>query len=212
MSTLPLVLLSLAFADPTGSAPTASAPDAAPPTVNGLELGRLEVEALMATEIVVDGIKLGQLWIPGEAAFLIPAGDHVFRAYTQGKPHDLPIHVASAHPLRVLVGRSGVSADRPDQDVTDATALVPVEFRAMGARGAMLHLDDTKHQVQPGQPLSLELTAGSHMLSVRSSDGTAIWASGVLAVSGAQPVVIHVTEGRLPDVSGGARFHTGSEG
>jgi hypothetical protein len=213
VSTLSLVLLSLAFAaDPVAGVPRADNPDATPAALPATgQVGRIEVEALLPTEIVVDGVKLGQLWIPGEAAFTIPTGEHLLRAYTQGKPHDLPIRVTATQPVHVLVGRSGISADRPTE-ADDAAVAVQVEFRVMGARGAVLRLDDGKHQVQPGQPLSIELEPGLHPLSVRSSNGTVIWASGMLSVSGTQPVVVHVTEGRMPEVSGGGQFHSGSEG
>jgi hypothetical protein len=208
-----LLLLSLALATPGQPdpiqvfGPRADNPDAEAAPTAPATMGQLQVEALLPTEIVVDGVKIAQLWLPGSATFSIPVGDHLLRVYTQGKPNDLRIHVDGERGLKVLVGRTGVSTEQAAAPDLDAT--VAVEFRVMGTRAATLRLDDGKHKVQPGQPLALELDAGSHPLSVRSEDGTVIWASGVLAISGAAPVVVHVTEGRMPEVSGGGAFSTG---
>ncbi len=209
-----LLLIALALAaGPTTAQelPRAANPDATTKSPASVEMGELEVEAMQPAEVLLDGVKLGQLWFPGEVAFKVPAGDHLLRVYMQGKPNDLSIRVPADGEVRVLAGRTGLSATS-DVDDEGVAASVQVEFRVMDARGATLRLDDQRLKVQAGSPLSLELDAGPHVLSVRSSDGTVIWASGVLTVSGAAPVVVHVTEGRLPEVSGGARFHTGNEG
>jgi len=207
-----LLLIALAFAaEPPTTLPRADNPDVATSPPASLEMGELEVEAMQPAEILLDGVKLGQLWFPGEVGFAVPAGDHLLRVYMQGKPSDLAIRVPANGEVRVLAGRTGLSATH-DTDDDAVAASVQVEFRVMDARGASLRLGDQRHKVQAGSPLSLELDTGPHVLSVRSSDGTVIWASGVLTVSGAAPVVVHVTEGRLPEVSGGARFHTGNEG
>lgn len=207
-----LLLIALAFAaEPPTTLPRADNPDATTGSPASLQVGELEVEAMQPAEILLDGVKLGQLWFPGEVGFEVPAGDHLLRVYMQGKPSDLAIRVPVNGEVRVLAGRTGLSATQ-DTDDEGVAASVQVEFRVMDARGATLRLDDQRHKVQAGSPLSIELDTGPHVLSVRSSDGTVIWASGVLTISGAAPVVVHVTEGRLPEVSGGARFHTGNEG
>ena len=207
------VLLSLALAEPGLSLPRTNLPSVEADASNASTFGMLEVEATQAAEVLLDGVKLGQLWMPGDVRFRVPAGPHTLRVYMQGQPNDLGIVVPSEGAVQVLAGRGGLSASHETETDDPAPAAdVAVEFRVMGTRAATVHLDQGRHKVQPGAPLSFDLTPGAHPLSVRSADGAVIWASGVLRVSGSERVVVHVSEGRLPEVSRGGLFHTGSEG
>jgi hypothetical protein len=56
----------------------------------------------------------------------------------------------------------------------------------------------------------LPLPVGEHPMSLRSSDGTSVFARGVLTVSGGKDLVVQVTEGLMPETSGeGISFSSG---
>lgn len=174
--------------------------------------GTLHVDAKVPAEILVDGVKLGQLWFPGKASFLVESGQHRLRVYTNGQPSDYDLSVEPEDTTWVVIGRTGITLDSlagaPEAEPDDG-ALVPVEFRAMSG-GAQVRLGDQRLTLSSGERLGLELDPGNHALSVRSADGTAVWATGTLEVGRGDRMIVQVSEGRLPEVSGAGRFHPGS--
>jgi len=167
------------------------------------------VDAKVPTEVLVDGVKLAQLYVPGRAAFTLPAGSHQLRIYTNGNHSDFPLQLLADATTHVVVGRAGVSIDAPQVAAAadgDPALPVPVEFRAL-VGPAQIRLDGgSRLQLTAGGRLQVELSQGDHPLSVRNAAGTVIWADGVLAVGRGDRVVVHVTEGRLPEISGVATF------
>ena len=166
----------------------------------------LLIDAKLPAEILVDGHKLGQLWAPARVSFTVKPGAHQLRIYTHGKPNDLSIALPPGDGLTVVVGRSGLSSEALPTDQRPTTGIVPVEFRVVGGAPAMLRFADTKHTIAQGDRLTLDLPSGTHALSVRSGDGTVIWASGRLTVEGGNQMVVQLAEGRMPEVSGEGRF------
>ena len=174
--------------------------------------GTLHVDAKVPVEILVDGVKLGQLWFPGKASFLIESGPHRLRVYTNGHPSDYDLAVEPEDTTWVVVGRTGITLDSLAGEATaevDEAALVPVEFRAAGG-GAQLRVGEQRLMLASGERLGVELGPGDHPLSVRSADGTVVWATGTLEVGRGDRMIVQVSEGRLPEVSGAGRFHAGS--
>lgn len=205
-------LAGTAFAatNPSAASAPALAPaaDVAGGEVPGPEGADLVVDAKVPVEILVEGMKLGQLFFPGEVRYRIVAGHHLVRLYTNGQPTDLAIDLVAGQRARVLVGRTGITVSN------EAVAAPPpgparVELRFVGAGQAQVRLGSTPHALQPGHDLTLELPSGAYPLSVRSGDGTVIWASGQLDVSAGDAVVVQVGEGRMPEVSGPGAFHAG---
>lgn len=178
---------------------TTVAPGAAP----------LVIDAKVPVEVLLEGVKLAQLYFPGEVTFYVAPGPHLVRIYTNGDPTDVPVALATGVGARIVVGRSGISLAAVEQAAVVATGPVPVEFRFVGNGGAQLRIDSKPHSVQPGHDLKLDLPAGVHPISVRSTDGTAIWASGSLEVVPGRPMVVQLSEGRLPEVSGAGAYHAG---
>lgn len=176
------------------------------------EAAPLTVDAKVPVEILLEGVKLGQLFFPAEITYQVAPGPHVVRIYTNGNPTDVPVDLKVGVGARIIAGRTGISVAAP----TDAPAAavpvgpVPVEFRYVGNGGAQLRIDNTRpHSVQPGQDVKLDLQAGVHPMSIRSTDGTVIWASGSLEILAGQPIVVQIGEGRMPEVSGSGAFHAG---
>ncbi|MEZ4235136.1 MAG: hypothetical protein R3F59_03035 [Myxococcota bacterium] len=192
-----------------GNPPVEAAPAPAP-ELAAEEGARLEVDAKVPAEILVSGVKLGQLYFPGEASFKIVPGEHVLRIYVNGQPTDLPVTLRAGERTRVLVGRSGVSLEAADEAGASPVVEGPVavQFRLAGDGTARVVLDGRPvASLQPGAPVMVDVGVGVHPLSVRSGDGTAIWATGSLEVQGGDGLVVQVAEGRMPEVSGPGVFH-----
>ncbi len=212
-----LLILTAAWASPVPSTGGAATPlpvagevhsasdtlDAADPDV---PFGALEIDCKVPAEILVDGVKLAQLYYPGIARFELRAGVHGLRVYTNGDPTDIPLSIDGDGRSRVLVGRTGITVDSVVSTAEAEATVVPVEFRAVGTMGAELRVGTERYAVPAGGSMQIELPSGSHRLSVRNSDGTVIWASGQLAVTGSERVFVQVAEGRLPEVSGKGSF------
>lgn len=192
----------LAFLAPTGHA---EAPPEPPPPPAA---GTLAIDARQPAEILVNGVQLARLHFPCEVKFQVQTGPSQLRVYTNGLPTDVPIDIREDEVTRVLVGRTGISMTTERPAAPAAEGPVPVEFRVVGGAGAQVRLDAGRHAVQAGTNVTLDLQPGPHPLSVRSADGTAIWATGTLQVHGG-PVVVQIAEGRMPEVSGGASFQAG---
>jgi hypothetical protein len=171
-------------------------------------VGSLVVDARVPVEVMVNGAKLAALYAPGEARFRVEAGHHRLSLWTNGTPTAVELDVAEATEARVLVGRTGVTTSTGPVAAPAPADVVPVEFRVVGTPAAQVRVGDGRQVVQAGRAFTLALTPGPHPLSVRSEDGTAIWATGTLEVTGA-PVVVQIAEGRVPEVSGSASFHAG---
>jgi len=185
-----------------------SSPDdaEAPVSVSEQNAGTLRIDIKLPAEVLLDGVKLAETYVPAQLSFEVVAGPHLLRVYTHGDPHDLPIEVEAGDALSVVVGRTGMSGDRTTGTAPDPNGIVPVEFRVLDGMASTIRIDGGKHTIPQGDRLTLDLPVGTHPVSVRSADGTIIWATGRLTLGGHEGVVVQVAEGRLPEVSGDARF------
>lgn len=220
MPTLPLwCLLATALAGPALPNTPAAAPSAAtrpaepvPAEVEAgaptAAAGQVVFDVRQPAELLIDGVKLGQLYYAGQARFDIVPGRHVVRVYVSGQPTDGEIEVVAGTETRVLVGRTGLSISRQALDAPEADA-VPVELRVVGGSGAQVRLDAQRFDLPPGGKLSTTLATGAHAVSFRSADGTVIWATGTLRIAAGDPIVVQLAEGRLPEISGPGRFDAG---
>ena len=179
-----LILLSLfAFAEPP------------------VDEGTLVLDARVPSEILVDGHVVAEVMVPGTLSLQVATGAHDLRVYNNGNPIDFPI----------VIGRTGISTDgRTVSRTEDADLNVPLQVRVTGYQSVQLRLNLERYEVTPGDNLPLTVPAGNHRIQVRSGDGTAIWASGTLNLTGPDEVVLQLTEGRLPEVSGQGKFSSHS--
>ena len=169
------------------------------------DLGRLVVEARVPAELLVDGHKIVQTFTSGTWSFNIKPGKRNLRVYTNGEPEDLVVEIMPTGESLLIIGRTGITTGQPSAPAHDADAVAQVSFRAAGSIASQIRLGAERFTLQPDAVHPLELPAGPHDISVRSADGTAIWATGVLTLDGGA-VVIQVAEGRLPEVTGDGRF------
>lgn len=185
-------------------------PPAAPSAPEAPEVppATLTFDCKVPAEILVDGVKLGQLWFSGVSSWKVAPGHHVARIYVAGTPDDHALDVRSGDALTFLVGRTGTTLSDSGSAAPVAAGPSRVGFRVVGAAAVELRVDDVRTLVKAGTEHVLDLPAGSHPLSLRNADGTAIWSTGVLEVTGGTAIV-QLSEGRMPEVSGGAVFHAG---
>jgi len=183
----------------------AQAPAAVPPA------GELLIDARVPLEARVDGVPVAQLFVPAQLIVPLPVGDHQFTALIGGTPQQVPLHIPPpGERAVVLAGRSGLTTELRAAPRLASTGEVPVSLRVTGGAGLQVRIDAQRLVVEPGAGLTLALPAGSHPMSVRSREGTVIWASGTLHLAGDQTVVVQLAEGRLPETSGvGSSFAAG---
>lgn len=192
---------------------TALALAAPAPTVTGPDADAvLVVDAKLPAELLMDGHKLVQLFVAGEVHLPVHSGEHEVRVLVGGEPQSLQIEIPKDGRTRLLVGRTGSTSDSPATvaevavDI-DPDAPTPVEFRVTGPTQVQLRIDDSRHMLDSGGRVSVDLERGAHQVSIRNGAGTVIWASGTLEISGTEPVVVQLTEGRMPEISGQGAFH-----
>lgn len=178
---------------------------AAEPLPEHIPSASLVVDAKVPVELLLEGMKIGEMLVPSEISFEVPPGRHVLRVYVGGNATDVPLTLLSGQVERVLVGRTGISTATAEPPAA-STGPQAVEFRMLGDIGARLRLDKLSQPVDAAHAWRVDLAPGGHPLSIRSADGTAIWATGELVVTGGAPIVVLLTEGRLPEVSGPATF------
>lgn len=210
-----LLFLSLAVAQsPLGPRTPVQNPSALAEDAK-LPMGELVLDARQPAEVLVNGQKLVEILVPGRVEVPFPAGKYDLRVWTAGTATEIEIKIPVGGVSTVLVGRTGISAKSSGGDLLAVpVSEVPVgpsptEFRAVGIDAVMIHLDGKRHRIQAADPLRLDLTPGRHPMSVRNSNGTVIWATGTLLVKGNDPIIVQITEGRVPEVTGGATFSMG---
>jgi hypothetical protein len=183
----------------------AQAPVAAPP------VGELWIDARVPLEARVDGVPIAQLFVPGQLIVPVPVGDHQLTALIAGAPQQVQVHIPPpGERAVVLAGRSGLTTELRPAPRLAAAGEVPVSLRVTGGASLQVRIDAQRLLVEPGAGLTLALPAGPHPMSVRSREGTVIWASGTLHLAGDQTVVVQLGEGRLPETSGaGSSFAAG---
>lgn len=194
---------SLSFAGPEVSAQRN--PDADPVEEDVVDMGQLVVESRVPTEILIDGHKVIELFTAARSIFDVRPGKRNIRVYTDGSPEDLIVEIMPTGETVMIIGRTGTTTGQRAEATRDPDAMANVSFRSAGGISSQIRLDDDRFTLEPESVHPISLAAGRHQISVRSADGTAIWATGVLTIDGGK-VVIQVAEGRLPEVTGDGRF------
>ncbi len=170
-----------------------------------LPMGTLVVDAKVPTEFTVDGHRVAELTWPGEVRVQVTSGERKIRAWVGGYVRDLTVTIPPDGVAVVVVGRTGLSAG--DVAPIGDAGPVAVDIRVVGSEPVTLRLDDQKMTVDAGETRTVTLTPGRHSLSVRNASGTVVWATGEIQVDGTSPIVLQLTEGRAPEVSGTGAFY-----
>ncbi len=181
-----------------------------PKKAGATKTGELVVDSRMPAEILVDGHQVGQLFMPARLEVVVEAGVRSVRVYTNGTPDDIDVVVPVSGSVNLLVGRTGLSIGKTAATTTAeervAAGPIPIQVRMNDTIGARLTVGDKRYKVGAGQQLDLELIAGRYPISIQSHNGTVVWAHGTLVVDGPDPIVMQLSEGRLPEVTGKGSF------
>lgn len=166
--------------------------------------GELLIDARIPTAIYIDGQPFVQLSQPGKVEFDVADGEHKIVIMTNGYPNERTITIGK-EPAHLLVGRSGISFGKaevvvPTQSNTGLSSTI--ELRSTSRLPLMIYIGEEKHILAAKATKELEIAAGEHTISVRNDAGTAIFASGVIVTDGEHQVIVQLSEGRVPEVSG----------
>ena len=164
--------------------------------------GDLLVQASVPTEIHIDGFPAVELFREGEVRLPLETGTHALVVWRNGNPEAFEVSVpAGSTDVVLVVGRTGITTNNRTQAKPAADADVAVELRVLDGVELLVVIDGQRYRVEPGSTLPLTLKPGAHPMTVRSADGTVVWAQGDLVVEG--DLVVQLSDGRLPEVPGG---------
>lgn len=195
------LLLPLVFAQETPNAGEVSVPDT----------GQMEFDTRLPAEIQLDGRTVAKLYGPGVFSMRAEVGEHDVLVLTNGTPRPLKVDVSRTATAVVLVGRNGLTATARLEPLPEEEGITPVEVRVVGTEEVLVQIGKERFRLKPGAFRSLTVPVGRHAMRVKSSSGTVLWASGFLELTRTEPVVLQITEGRMPEVSGsGSSFVAGS--
>src|SRR5688572_30305718 len=134
-----LLLGSLASATPSPNLPVEAVPEVVATPETTAQSGILVIEANMPVEVIIDHVKLTQMWVPGTVQFEILAGRRALSLYVAGQPTNLPVDILADREVRVLVGRTGISVSSPEVAPVDATT-AELELRVVGGGAVQVRL------------------------------------------------------------------------
>ncbi|MCB9673591.1 MAG: hypothetical protein H6737_00660 [Alphaproteobacteria bacterium] len=176
---------------------------------SGVRLGRIVFDSRLPAEIQVDNNTVAQLFAPGRLIINATVGPHELQVLTNGTPRTGRVEVPHTGAATVVIGRTGLTTGRTE-DEDDADGAAKVEFRVAGDQDVLVQLADDRYRIDAHGQKGVVVPVGSYRMSVRSGNGTVVWASGRLELHQATDVVIQLAEGRMPEVSGGgSSFHPG---
>lgn len=170
--------------------------------------GQIIVDGKVPMAIALDGQVVAQTWREGRVTFDAAPGLHTVTLTVRGNPKKVEVVVDEFAPAMVLVGKSGISVSAT-APVDDSVGAPEVRFRVTGKMSLMVQVGNQRVVVPPGDGIVLPLELGVHEMSVRSANGTAVFARGKFEVSpSAEPVIVQLTQGALPETSGvGVSFY-----
>ena len=173
--------------------------------------GNLVVDARVPAEVWLSTEMVGKVFRPAELHFEAEAGPTELTIFVDGEPHRVEVEVSETGETRVLVGRTGITTSGPAAGPTPAAeGPLSVDFRVTGREDLVLTVGRDRYRVSPGKTLTLEVASGSHPMTLRSDDGTLLFARGTLEVV-SEGVVVQLSDGRLPEVIGsGGSFQPGA--
>jgi hypothetical protein len=166
--------------------------------------GELHIDARIPTAVYIDGQAFVELSQPGTAQFDIANGEHKLVIMTNGNPSERMVTIGDT-PAQLLVGRSGISIGEAEVVVraqAETGLSSTLELRSTSKLPLMVYIGQEKHVLPAKATKVLEVKAGQHSISVRNDSGTAIFASGAIVTDGEHRVIMQLSEGRVPEISG----------
>jgi len=176
--------------------------------------GELLIDAKVPCEVLgVGNQPIAQLFWPSRVHVPLEAGHYELTVMVAGNPNRISLDLDDATPTTLVVGRTGLTTH-----TTATTTKGPppthtlLQVRSAANERLVLQLDGKRHTIGIGQELEIELPLGDHTLRLRTANGTTIFATGSLQLDGAGPLIIQVSEGRMPEFSGEGGIFSPSSG
>lgn len=209
--TLLMTVLAAAFAgSPAGINPPVEAPPSAEPAP-AVDGSSLHFDARIPAEIRIGDQTIATLFVAGKLSVAIAPGSYMLTVLTSGMPRSLSVTVEPGSASQIVIGRTGLTAGPVEPGPSFEGTVAPIELRVAGSQDVMVQIGSDRWRVVARGTRRIDVPVGVHPVSVRSGNGTVVWAHGTLEVHNAAPVVIQLAEGRMPEVSGpGSAFHPGS--
>lgn len=175
------------------------------------DTGEIEFDSRLPAEIAIDGQTVAQLYQASVFRMRTEVGPHKIVVLTNGRARQLTADVSRSATAVVLVGRNGLTASTRLEPLPEEDGFSPVELRSVGSEEIIVEIGKKRYRLQPGARQTLSIPIGRHKMFVRSASGTVLWAKGQLVLTSSGPVIVQLTEGRMPEISGrGSSFVAGS--
>lgn len=173
--------------------------------------GEVVVEAKVPTEVWMAGQKIAENSYPCQVRFEAPDGEVDLLLVVNGANNTVKVTVPTTGAALVHVGRTGITTGHTDAPTLAAgQTATRVQFRSAAREDLVLYVDGGKHELSPAAVLSIDLDLGDHKVSLRSRDGTIVYATGLLRVEG-DGLVVQLADGRMPEIAGdGGSFSPGN--
>ena len=200
-----LTLLLTSFA----GTPVPSNPELEVPEPKAAATGTVLFDARMPVEIQLDGEIIGQLFTSSKLSIDTHTGTREVTVITNGQARVLAIDVTTTRKTVVLIGRNGLTSSSVAH-TGDLTGDAPIELRAAGSQDVWVTIGEQRWHLDAYGSEVVLVPVGQHPMTVRSGDGHVLWARGRIDLTKASEVIVQLSEGRMPEVSGtGAAFHPG---
>lgn len=164
------------------------------------------VDVQIPSRVALDGVIVAEVYRPVEVRLDAAPGRHEvqFTALSGGVdgPVRLAVEASDQAPAVLIAGTKGLLLAAASTVADAGAGPWPVHFRAPAGQRLMVQVDDHRVIVAPGGDATITLGPGEHRISVRSSDGTMVFARGFLRVGGGDAMVVQLSEGALPLAAG----------
>ncbi|TVQ91916.1 MAG: hypothetical protein EA397_08430 [Deltaproteobacteria bacterium] len=164
--------------------------------------GEIILHAEVPVEVAIDGQPIAQVYRRSRIHLDVPSGERRVNLLIGGNPTQLRLPIKDEEITHIVVGRTGVSTRREAVPDPQDEGVAQVEVRAVGREHLRLTIGDQTYRLAVGDQETLELPLGRHRAQLRSGNGQAIFATGVIELREAGTVVVQLSEGRAPEIVG----------
>jgi hypothetical protein len=160
----------------------------------------LVVDVEVPADLALDGEAVARVYRPGRLEIPVPVGAHDLAVTVAGTTTHFALTAPVAGDLRVVVGKTGITL--PQLAIAEASGPGRLEIRSVGREDVLLVVDGERLPLRVGATRVFDLDAGRHPFGLRNAAGTVIWADGALDIQPGADLIVHVADGRPPELTG----------
>lgn len=160
------------------------------------------LHAEVPVEVAIDGQPIVQIYRQARLHLPVATGERRLNLLVGGNPTQLRLPITEGEVTHVVVGRTGISTRREPTPDPETQGFAQLEVRVVGREHLRLTIGEQRFDLARGDQQSIDLPIGRHRTQLRSGNGQAIFATGVLEIREAGTVVMQLSEGRAPEVVG----------